>query len=218
MTLQYGSIGGAVTNLQLNLFKLGIRPLAIDGRFGPETRSAVNAFKSTHALDANGIVDDETQKAIVKALLAQIPEVSDGKTPWINWLRSHLGEPERTGTKPTAFNEEIFSHTTYGPLYGVMQPGCAATLCAALEETGYLSTDSALANSFKTYGTECELKPGCVVVFKWASGHYHVTCCDHIASSTLVACIGGNQSHELRVSTFEKKYIVATRWPVKQMT
>ena len=53
----------------------------------------------------------------------------DSSTPWMDWLKSHIGEPEVTGEKATAFDVLVFSHTN-DPLDGVEQEGCAATLCA----------------------------------------------------------------------------------------
>lgn len=136
-------------------------------------------------------------------------------TPWISWLKKYLGEPEVTGSEPTEFDRMVFAHTNYGGLGDKMEPGCAATACAALELSGYKSTKSAAAASFEQYGTPCELKPGCVIVFQWSSGEHHVTFCDHIVSEQFVAAIGGNQSHKVSICNFDRKFIVATRWPVK---
>lgn len=132
---------------------------------------------------------------------------------WMDWMRKHIGEVEQTGAPATAFDKEVFSHTDYGPL-SVMDAGCAATACAALEETGYLSPHNASAISFKDYGTACELKPGCIVVFQWASGNHHVTFCDDIIDANYVKCLGGNQSSHLQDSVYPRKYIIATRWPI----
>lgn len=136
-------------------------------------------------------------------------------TPWMDWVRSNLHQSEYTGHLATEFDKMVFSHTDYGSLDGVMQPGCAATACAALELTGYQSPHNAAAMSFKGYGTVSDLKPGCIVVFEWSNGGHHVSFCDHIVDDTYVACLGGNQSHEVNVSTFSRKYIIATRWPTK---
>jgi len=139
-------------------------------------------------------------------------------TPWMEWMRQHRGEIQQTGAKPTPFTEEIFKHTTFGALNGVTPPSCAATVCAALEETGYASTHSAAASSYLTYGTACGLQPGCVVVFRWPAGDYHVDFCDEIINSETVRGLGGNQGHHLQDSDYSSKYIVATRWPMKAST
>lgn len=134
-------------------------------------------------------------------------------TPWMDWMASHLGEPEKTGAPATDFDKEVFSHTNTDLEDGVMLPGCAATVCAALEETGYKSPHSAQAISFKGYGDSCQLTPGCIVVFEWPSGGHHVSFCKEVLGD-YVACLGGNQTSEVKVSTYSRQYIKATRWPV----
>jgi len=141
--------------------------------------------------------------------------VDSAATPWMDWMREHRGEVQQTGATPTAFTEEIFSHTNFGPLHGSTPESCAATVCAALEESGYRSTRSAAAMSYRSYGTPCELKPGCIVVYQWPSGGHHVDFCDAILDSDTVRGLGGNQGHSLQDSNFLRKFIVATRWPVK---
>lgn len=136
--------------------------------------------------------------------------------PWMNWMTVHIGEPEVTGGPATDFDKDIFSHTNYGELEdGIMQPGCAATACSALEETGYKSPHNAAAISFKDYGMACDLQPGCIVVFQWPSGDHHVSFCQAVIDDEYVACLGGNQSHQVKVSTYSRGSIVATRWPVQ---
>lgn len=212
--LKVGSKGVAVSNLQKNLVALHLK-ISVDGEFGAETKAAVEDFQASHGLTIDGQVGPATQAALSKALIGQVfPTPVNGSSPWMEWMRKHIGEPFVTGEKPTEFDEEVFAHTNYGPLDGVMEPGCAATVCAALEETGFKSTDGADAKSYLHYGEDCDLRPGCIVVFKWASGERHVTFCDHIVNDASVACLGGNQSHSLNVSIFSRKFIEKTCWPV----
>ena len=134
--------------------------------------------------------------------------------PWMQWLEKHYGEVEKTGSTPTEFNREIFDHTSL-KLNKEMLAGCAATACAALEESGYKSPHNPMAISFKKYGEPCELKPGCIVVFEWDSGSHHVSFCHHIVDNDLVACLGGNQRSKLQTLVYKRNHIIATRWPVK---
>jgi hypothetical protein len=139
-------------------------------------------------------------------------------TPWMDWLTSHVGEVEQTGSLATEFDREIYSHTDFGSLKGIMEPGCAATACAALEETGFTSPHSAAAISFKDYGTPCDLSFGCIVVFEWENGENHVSFCNDLGDDdTIVICLGGNQAHEVKNSSFFRKFIIATRWPIKSL-
>lgn len=216
--LKVGMSGGAVLNLQKNLARLGISPLSQDGEFGPQTLSAVMVFQAAHNLDSDGEVGPFTQQAITQALVGQIvPQTSGGSAPWMDWMRSHIGEIEQTGGKATEFDKEIFSHTSYGDLHGVMRPGCAATLCAALEETGYKSSHDARAESFRHVGLESQLVPGAILGMNWEgnSNHAdHVTTLDHILDEKRVACLCGNQSHKLQISTFKRSAIIFIRWPL----
>ncbi len=213
MALSKGAEGVGVTNLQKNLNQLGVAKLSEDGKFGDATFAAVEAFQSAHSLPVTGEIDQATQDEITKACACQVGP----SAPWLNWLRSHIGEREQTGAPATDFDNEVFSHTNYGNLDGVMEPGCAATACAALEESGFKSPHNAAAESFRNYGTACELTPGCIVGFNWKGqkGIHcdHVTFCDHIISDDLVACLGGNQGHQVKVSVFSRKFIDFTRWP-----
>lgn len=145
-----------------------------------------------------------------------MPPVED-HAPWMLWMKSHVGESEATGEKATPFDIMVFSHTSDDEVQtsGIMAPGCAATVCAALELTGYKSTHRADAASYDNYGTPCELKYGAIVTFKWSGGGRHVTFCDHVIDGSFVACLGGNQGSSLKVSDYMRSRIVSVRWPVK---
>lgn len=221
MDLQLGSTDSvSVTNLQKNLAQLNISPLTIDGVFGPQTESAVKAFQQGHGLRVDGVAGTDTQSAIAKALIGQISFPPTGPSPWMDWMRAHLGEVEQTGAAATAFDKEVFSHTSYGNLDGIMEPGCAATVSAALEESGYKSAHSAWADAYRIFGEACDLKPGAIVGFRW-DGEVskapvdHVTFCDHIVDGKYVACLGGNQGHKVQVSTFSRSCIAFVRWPTQ---
>jgi peptidoglycan hydrolase-like protein with peptidoglycan-binding domain len=59
-TLKEGSKGVAVRGLQRMLITRGFHPGEIDGRFGPKTKAAVQAFQSDHGLDVDAIVGPKT--------------------------------------------------------------------------------------------------------------------------------------------------------------
>lgn len=141
------------------------------------------------------------------------------ETPWLDWMRSHIGESFATGQTPTDFNRMVFSHTDC-PLGDQMLAGCAATVCAALELTGFKSTHRADAISYADYGDPCELKYGCIVVIEHQTGNHHVTFCDQQGEidPSQFQCLGGNQSHSLKDSVYQfgpgGDKVIATRWPV----
>jgi hypothetical protein len=130
------------------------------------------------------------------------------------WMRAHRGQIQQTGAKPTPLTLEIFRHTSFGDLQGVTPPSCAATVCAAHEESGYKSTHNAAAISYRDYGVACDLKPGCIVVLRWQNNDHHVDFCDEVIDGDTVRGLGGNQGHELKDSDYSRQYIIATRWPV----
>lgn len=140
---------------------------------------------------------------------------------WMTWMTSHFGEPFKTGLPPTEFNRMVFSHTDC-PLDDEMLPGCAATVCAALELSGYKSTHDASAISFAEYGNECKPFRGAIIVLEHLSGplkgHYHVGFFVNIDDRT-ITLLGGNQDHQLCVKSFPlREYkIAASRWPVMEV-
>ncbi len=140
------------------------------------------------------------------------------QSPWMDWMRSHIGEHELDGLKNNnPFIVSLFKHTTY-KTDNDETPWCAATVSSALEETGFKSSHSAAAISYKNYGVACDLIPGCIVVMQHPSGGHHVTFCDHVVDSKKFAGLGGNQSNALKVSVFDRSEIIATRWPIGKST
>lgn len=85
--LEEGSTGLGIRLLQYFLsyvaaFNQTIEPVAIDGIFGPATRTAVEAFQQTYGLPVTGIVDETTWYElfnVYRGLIAAIPiEYSEG--------------------------------------------------------------------------------------------------------------------------------------------
>lgn len=132
--------------------------------------------------------------------------------PWLEWLLKYEGEPEFTGDEPSPFVRECFKHTNYGDLDDTTPPSCAATLCAALELSGYSSPHSAAAFSFINYGSPCHLTRGTICVFLWPSDVHHVAVC---LDPDRKIFIGGNQGHYLKRRKLNTRYLLATRWPLK---
>ena len=62
--IRAGARGQEVTDLQNRLAALGYYRGEIDGEFGPATREAVTAFQRANALDADGIVGEETRQLL----------------------------------------------------------------------------------------------------------------------------------------------------------
>jgi|SRR5882724_505177 len=83
-TLQQGSSGPDVQDLQQKLKDLGFDPNGVDGNFGPGTKAAVIAFQQSKGLQADGVVGPATMAALQTAAAGGATsaggEVSSGST------------------------------------------------------------------------------------------------------------------------------------------
>lgn len=52
---------------------------------------------------------------------------------------------------------------------------------------------------------------GDVIVFDWGGGHHHVTLYSEDAGNGYWACLGGNQSHEVKMTNFPKSAVIGIR-------
>ena len=68
VTLQFGSRGTAVRNMQVRLANLGYYFGAIDGIFGSQTQAAVRQFQNRNNLAITGIANSATQSAIFSTM------------------------------------------------------------------------------------------------------------------------------------------------------
>ena len=148
------------------------------------------------------------------------PSPSQDISPWLTWLIRNIGQKEIPGIKHNSWIVNLFTYTTY-KTNADETPWCAATINAALQINGYKGTRSAAAKSFDTYGLPCELKPGAIITLRHVNGGRHVTCLHHIIDKENIACIGGNQSNELKISVYNisgnkrgHDELVGCRWPV----
>ena len=82
VTLQNGTKGVAVTQLQARLVSLGYNQAAPDGIYGAKTQAAIKAFQMRNALLVNGIADYATQQKLYDASAlpagTNLPEVNPG--------------------------------------------------------------------------------------------------------------------------------------------
>lgn len=147
--------------------------------------------------------------------------VKEQEAPWMDWMRSRIGEKEIPGiAKNNPFIVWLFKFTSYKTNKDET-PWCAATVNAALSECGYKGSGSAAAKSFEHVGTDCALKHGAIVVIRHKSNNgKHVAFFDRYDAddSNVFYLLGGNQRDSLGSHPFyfNKEEIVAVKWPVKK--
>jgi peptidoglycan hydrolase-like protein with peptidoglycan-binding domain len=107
-TLQRGSKGAEVTELQQKLNKLGFSVGTVDGDFGPATEAAVKKFQAAKGLTADGVVGPKTWEALDKATGArataaparQAPGAADG-------FQAEAAGPRATWTPAPSLNDVL---------------------------------------------------------------------------------------------------------------
>lgn len=79
--LQKSNSGGDVLELQRTLIGWGSKemPMILDGVFGPATENAVKFFQHAHALEPDGVVDEDTLSAINGEIAAHPFNLEDYK-------------------------------------------------------------------------------------------------------------------------------------------
>lgn len=141
------------------------------------------------------------------------PHQNAGDTIWLSIARKEVGTREGRGDKRIV----AYHQSTGLKAQSSAVPWCAAFVCWCLEQAGVRSTRKATAVSYATYGRECGLEPGCIVVFgkhdEDAAGTGHVAFLVGVDVDT-VQVLGGNQGNKVCVAARPRSSIVATRWPV----
>ncbi len=211
--IKLGSKGQDVVTLQNALSAIGFYKGKVDGLFGPQTKQAVIDFQIAKELVVDGIVGKQTWTFLN---IDNTPIDNDGSTPWLDWLIKFEGEKEIPGSKDNPWITELFSkYTSYGRTDADETPWCAATVCAALQETGYKNPRRADVLGFRNYGKVSTLIQGALVGLRWSSGSRHITTVRGGITSTHFNGIGGNQSNMLNTTKYPRSSIEFIRWPVK---
>jgi len=105
-------------------------------------------------------------------------------------------------------------------------PWCGATVAYCLANAGIepvfgaSDTERFLwAESWLDEGNPVETpEPGDIVVFDFGAGDQHVTLFENDLGNGHWECLGGNQSHQVRLSTFSKQFLVGVRRPSMRAT
>lgn len=145
------------------------------------------------------------------------------KTPWMTWLKQREGWTEFDHDKELSAYWK-YSGLDYTTVIGASHAWCALTINAALHDTGYKGNNRANASSFRTYGTPCGWVFGAIISIRHKDGSNHVTTFHHWADekNKIAACLGGNQSQAIRISTYNlsgnenghDEVLTTPRWPI----
>lgn len=153
-----------------------------------------------------------------QALKFEHPAKLESEIPWYDVALGELGVTEVRGGE----NKRIIEYHSATTLKAKEDEisWCASFVCWCLKQAGYKHTASAWARDYLNYGTKCEPKKGCIMVFERGSrgGTSHVTfyAGDETADSYL--CFGGNQGDKVCFKYYSKADLLGCRWPVKYDT
>jgi uncharacterized protein (TIGR02594 family) len=235
--LKNGAKGRDVIRLQI-LLNGALKPsprLKIDGHFGNKTDKAVRRFQLARKLEVDGVVGPQTWQALgVSATTAKaappVTTVADGDgPPWYRIARAELGIREIVGAKKHTKRIVEYHSTTTLRATSDEVPWCSSFVNWVMVQAGIKGTNSALAKSWVDWGvTAASPGKGAITVIKrknknsdartGSSTGYHVGFLEAL-SSTTVTLLGGNQSDQVKLSTFFlKSYdIIAHRVPEQRI-
>lgn len=129
-TLQQGSTGSCVSQLQTRLNQLGAH-LTVDGNFGPATRNAVEAFQGRSSIGVDGIVGPTTRSHLDSPGGVDLNTASTSQVQSL--INSTFGSAAATALKvarcESSDNEIAINRNTNGSRdYGIFQLNDGGTL------------------------------------------------------------------------------------------
>lgn len=196
-TLDLGSRGPKVLELQRSLRAAGFDPQGLDGDFGAKTQAAVLAFQRARGLEVDGKVGPRTQAALSRAPLTVVtaPTAPAGKSidAMLAWAKSPkiLGSPY-AAVNPFRFGEVPWdgkrhkSENGSGRIYDIPK-GCTVFDCSGFVVAAYrkagvdlmkhgLTTTAAFHGDKKFLRPVAtpDLKPGDLILYNAKNGIGHV--------------------------------------------
>jgi uncharacterized protein (TIGR02594 family) len=211
------------------------KPLSTDGRFGPKTGAALDAWGQS--LGASPVQADKGAEwvAVDQALAQALDDAHDSSVvacapphpipeddaPWMAIARGELGQKEIKGAENNPRIREYHAATSMGA-----QPDevawCSSFVNWCLMKAGLKRTHSAAAASWVDWGVDTDPRRGAVVVIYNAaaknsalshSGNHVGFLVEDLGWGWKV--LGGNQGDMVKESCFSKKKwaLKAVKWP-----
>ena len=106
--LSYGSSGDAVKELQTNLNTVGGYNLDVDGGFGKKTKAAVVDYQKKNGLAVDGVVGDETNGSLAKAIAAKTTAAA---APTKATSSTKQSTSQKTSSKQTTVSKSVSTAT-----------------------------------------------------------------------------------------------------------
>lgn len=211
------------------------KPLSTDGRFGPKTGGALDAWGNS--LGASPVRADKGAAWVVvdKALAQALDEAHDNSVvacappqpipeddaPWMAIARCELGQKEIKGAGDNPRIREYHAATTLGSQHDEVA-WCSSFVNFCMMKAGIARTRSAAAASWVDWGVGTDPRRGAVVVIYNAaaknsalshSGNHVGFLVEDLGWGWKV--LGGNQGDMVKESCFSKKKwaLKAMKWP-----
>lgn len=199
--------------------------LRIDGIYGQKTAKAVRLFQAVYGLGVDGVVGPLTRRALesggVSNQIKPIPAFSIIGVPWMDIAKKEIGQRE---VKGKANNPRIIKYHTATTLKASSDetPWCSSFVNWVFRQVNIVGTNSAAAASWAHWGTSATAKYGAVaVIFNSKAANSSLSASgNHVgflvqATSTHFLILGGNQSDQVKISSFPKSAwaLRAYRWP-----
>lgn len=119
--LFFGDKGDRVKTLQKNLKELGYS-VSVDSKFGSKTEAAVKKFQKDMKLTADGVVGENTEAAIAKALKAKREEAKYGVDDFVREIQKIVGMKQTGKADSTLLNKTVTISSKVNKYHAMVKP------------------------------------------------------------------------------------------------
>lgn len=224
--LRRGSRGPEVAAVHQYLMKVIVPPPKFLEKefFDSMTEVAVRVFQFQTGLPSTGTMDEATwrtlEKCAVSGIRAGAGMADDAEAAWLAVARKEIGQKEKKGAK---HNKRIVDYHRATSLRASDDETawCSSFINWCLKQVGIRGTNHAGAASWLKWGRASLPRLGAItVIFNPKAARSLTSTGNHVGfllgvSRTGYVILGGNQSDQVKVSTFPTKswQLKGHRWP-----